>query len=913
MLNSLKRKLAQNHEKAAMRQLGISALRKYAVGLFFALLYIVFYGVTVFSGSIEITKSMITGEPVQIEIPTIKEQGKQQKASVKLAIPEKPYILGLPPVDLSGHWYFTDPLGFDHIAGMHKEMQQDMFAWEALTGNKIYNHAFMQPNPKETPKDDYRYYDAANIAQEVRTSLSEILDMRYKVESNYQQHEDYCKKLTGKGEFSDAVSKCLNKPHTQEIKEKGVCISNDKPVYCGQHIRDFVRRVYEAKTDKQFFNAWPIFHHNAEFQTAKISYELGLKKHKDIIDLSVADMFRNKNKSVDTIEYKTVQYKDKVKGEALRITMLLGAGLILFIYLIAGHKYAIIRAPKFLNPKFYLAAIPFLIVYIFSFKTYGGTAGSSIFIVSTLYIPVFLILTGSTYWMVYAEWFKSWRQWREIGVLGQKGGSGRWGGIREYLELDVTNLVNRTIRNGVQKENFSTLYIGKTNFKDDYQMIGRHIGVVSEQHHIICSGTGGGKSKDAITSILTMWNGGAIVFDVKGEHWNTTAAFKSKTAATHLLDPYKVIKNRDTDQWNPLMEIDAESVTAKADLERITDAIVFEDSESKNAHFTDIGKAVIVGFCAHVLTTYPEDKRHLGSVYDLFEMGRLCDEEPLLIPRLDAKFNPILDGKGEPLMREETHLEAINRILKDMETNEAIGGAAREAAGKMNRVGANERGSFYSTVSRSIMWVNDEAMRPMITGRHDFSVRDAKTKESWCYLAMPEKFLDIQMRFVRVFFQLAADLADNYSTERSAEHKRQTLFLFEEFNLFKFFKTAEKIACFSRSSGVKAIFVVQNLAQIERHYPNVNDFYGSCDKQFFSLAAGDKDGLEHISDLLGTYKIEGTNVGLPVEHDRKVLEAHEVKELIDGKGRRQIFVPVHGHHIKLNRVACFDLFPWTRH
>lgn len=936
MFNSFKKKLARNHRKAATRQMGLSAYYKYVTGFCLALVYVFVFSITALKDNIEITKSVVTGQVLtaSFQKPVINERLTQKEARKTVS---KPYILTLPPIDLSNTWYYKEG-GFAHIVGLNKKMQHAMFFWELHTNKKIFEQPFMQKNPKETPEDDYNYYKYPDMTAAVRGSLSEILNMRYKVEISAEIKDAACKKSSGINGFSkqdifttlnsgyskatDRYWKCLDKPDTKAITQKGVCVYENSTVFCGEHIRDYVRRVYNAKTDNDLFQAWPIFQHLKEYNAAKIGYTFALNKNKrenlqqvkkPNSSLLVANILKENGSGQGFLS--RVKFADINQIEALRVTVLFGACIVLFVYLVAGHKYAIIRPPKFIGKHFYIFSIPFFALYVWSFYSHGGSAFSSAFKAATFFIPPMLILTLPTYNMVFWEFIKEHPEYREWGILGKKGGSGRWGGIREYFKRDITDLMRKTQINGVQKTNESTLYLGKTNFKDDYQIGGRHIGLVSENHLIINSASGGGKSLYSITNMLAMWNGGAVIFDVKGEHWNTTAEHRARFGDTHLLDPFGVVRGRESDQWNPLAEIDPNSKTAKADLQRLCEAIIFESGDTKkNDHFSEIGQQVITGFCAHVLTAFPEEKRHLGSVYDLFEMGRLQGEEPRKVPALDAKYKPMLDSTGAPVMRNETHDEAMERLFADMKNNEAIGGAAREAVDKLQRVGANERGSFYSTISKSIVWVNDESVRPVITGRHDFSVRDAKTKESWCFLALPESYLDLQMRFVRVFFQLASDLVDNFKTERSTNHNRQTLFLFEETNKFGYFKVIENICCFKRSSGVKAVLVVQNIDQLERHYPNKQDLLSNCDKLFYGLSADDEAGLSLVSKAMGGFKETAFNgQGVAVEHNRNVLEVPEVKELIDSEGLRQILIPIQGKIIKIDRVPCYKNFAWTRH
>lgn len=1019
MFDSIKRKLALSHQKAAKRQMGLSAYYYYAIGLFFAVAYVFIFSFTALKDNIEITKSVVTGagsvklQPLMKTETPRKEQTREEKLTAIGLKAWKHY-----PAVKKVRGSILDMSEVTEKQAMKE--RNLMVEWERKTGkNFLRDHRTMKPHKLENSPTANRLRDFikdADILGRISPQPQDVFfltDLFFKdnISGNWKGRKhriatkaemNKCardlkrKKIEDKKPTDwgtsvnsgrkgmwrksifldgwcdngiDLLSSYSKGVHTYsewslKNRENGLCYvynsSNSSikktvnngfehkgyivgdiiynyypfPVLCGSVWREHMTNLYNSKTpsemrlNSKYYKMYTVYNedinaslkinkrHSDITEKARLEYvKIMIRKIDDNAQKSKVEDYNNSVKRDQKPEYSKfinrVKLADINQIEALRVTALLGAFMVLFIYLLAGNKYAILRKPRFINRGFILYSVPFLGVYGWTFIINAGSVYSSLLTASLLFIPPFLMMVVPTYNMVIWEYLKEHREYREWGILGKHGGAGRWGGIKSFFQRDITDLVSRTQKNGIQKEKNSTLYLGMTNYKDDYQLIGRHIGVVSEQHLIINSSSGGGKSLYSITNMLSLWNGGLIVNDIKGEHWNTTAAHRAKIGDTWLLDPFGVIKSRESDQWNPLAEINPDSPTAKADLQRLCEAIIIKNSDSKNDHFDEIGQQVIKGFIAHVLTTFPENKRHLGSVYDLFEMGRLQGEEPRRIPAMDAKGKPILDPVGEAVTREENHLEAINRILKDMEKNEAIAGAAREGASKLQRVGDNERGSFYSTVSKSIAWVNDEMVRPIITGRHDFSVSDVKTKEASIYLALPESYLDQQMRLVRVFFQLASDMVDNFKTERNKAHKRQTLFVFEEFNKFGYFKTAEDIACFKRSSGVKAVFVVQNINQIERHYPNKKDFYSNCDKLFYALSGDDEEGLSLISKAIGGYK-EQTNNNF-VELNRNVAENHEIKELIDGEGNRQIFMPVHGKIIKLNRVKCFKLFKWTKH
>ena len=594
---------------------------------------------------------------------------------------------------------------------------------------------------------------------------------------------------------------------------------------------------------------------------------------------------------------------------ALRFVALLGAFLVLFLYILMGTKFSIIRPRKWVNEGLIFYGVFFFVVVWFWLCEWQWKE-ELFWPVFMAVVPPFLLLIIPVYWLVLKEYGKDHPLYRRLFVLGLGGDSGRFGGVREFLRRDITQRVNDTMPTNGAKHKKSALYLGVTDWVYDYQIINRHIGAVNEQHHILCSGTGGGKSLYALTNILTCWNAGGLVFDVKGEHDETLS---HKCKPKFVLDPYGVTKSH-KNEWNILAEIDQNAPDARAKLQRISEAIVIEKGalSGSSEHFKENAQTILRGVIAHVLTAFDKEFRHLPAVYDLFKQGYIEGMPPPMKACTDDDGEPIRDlATGKIIMRPLEPDKCFIELIIKMQQNKAISAAPRDAADILSKVGENERGSYLSTIARAIDWCNDKSVRPMISGRHDFSMKWIKSREAWVNVAVPENFLDQQSRFIRVVYQIALDEVDNFTTPNTATNERQSLFVFDEFNKFGYFKAAEDIVNFKRSSRVKGLFVVQNLGQIKRHYQNPLDFFSNCDLQIFGLSSLDEDGLNLVKNTLGTYR-ETTPFSTGNQTiDVPVYASKEVKEVIDGEGDLQIFIPIQGKPLLLKRQPCYKNFKWT--
>jgi len=597
---------------------------------------------------------------------------------------------------------------------------------------------------------------------------------------------------------------------------------------------------------------------------------------------------------------------------------IISAGFIIFsVWFLMGHRYAMIRRPRWFPDRFLWLLVPVLGLWVYEVNSNNSQFFKSFALAWWAVFTPVLIMTIPTYWLVAVEYLKEWQPYREWLIIGKKGGAGRWAGIKTLVALDWTLPLYWISQGFHVSGKKSSLYLGKTNWKDDFQLGGRHIAVTSENHHILCSTTGGGKSLCGLYNIISCWNWGILAFDIKGEYYENCIKHKHESIPQYFFDPFEGIKSLEPGQrqkWNPLKEIDINHPSAKSRIQRLCENIVIEKAEGhgSNDFFKENGQTIVGGFIVQVLTKYAEEFQNLPSVYDLFSIGYFRGQPQPQAILHDTKGKPIKDPDGNFHTRPKTPEECLDDILGEMIFNEELGGGAREAAMLLLGKDPKLRENFYSTVSRSLRWCNDPMLRPHIMG-HDFTLADMKTKGAIVSFCVPEDFIIQYERLIKVVYSTALDMLDNYRTPNATDHERQTLVIFEEFNLFRYFQSAESLVTFKRGSAMaKGLFVVQNLNQIKRHYPNPADFFANCDIQVFGLSSTDNDSLQMLSEALGTYQKENEVNGQIQYTTMPVLEPNEIKQMLFKSGNRQLFVPVDGLPLLLNRVPAYENFPWIK-
>lgn len=550
------------------------------------------------------------------------------------------------------------------------------------------------------------------------------------------------------------------------------------------------------------------------------------------------------------------------------------AFIALSIWIFTGHKRAIFRRPRRLPMK--LIVIAGVVCFGLWLRHFLGQGGNTLLAAGLIFIPPLVFLNLPVFFMVILEELKESRIYQETLIEGRGRESNRFGGLLTYKKNDITDWYSRSWGK-IQDGTYSPVFVGRTMWQYDYKIGGRDIGLTTEQHLITVAGTGSGKSRDMLYHSMLSHNAGLIGFDTKGELARTCVERRKAFAGFQCLDPFNKSGLSYTHHWNPLGEIDPASPTARADLKRMAAAITPKEKGERavDVHFREIPQKIIRGYLAHILTTYPKEQQHLGTLYDLFVMGEADGDE----------FNP----------------EGVEAVIGDMAKNNALGGSPAEAAAILSVLSDRDRSAHYTTISRSLDWVNDPSMRPMITNttnRGGVSLRSVKTQDSSVFVVIPEKYLEEQSRFLRLFYTMAFDLLDEHETKQKEGSKKRCLFIFDEFETMGTFEPARQAALRKRSSYIKCHFIVQNYDQFNANYSNLQDFFGNCDKQFFGIDSSDTEIRKIISNALGSYSAK--------EKDgytsRPVMSESALSKFLDPDRITQLIIPVKGLPMKLRRV-----------
>lgn len=305
---------------------------------------------------------------------------------------------------------------------------------------------------------------------------------------------------------------------------------------------------------------------------------------------------------------------------------------------------------------------------------------------------------------------------RSVFFLG-KGGSARWSGTSTFSQHEY------------KASGDAPIYLGRTMGRFDVRPGGRDIGVDDERHLITIAASGAGKSVTVIWPNLTRfpYPDSVFVLDPKGEHAQSTSDARRRLGHNVvILDPFGLVKGKQTHGFNPLAHININSARAAEDIKAIADACVIPSmrSDATSEHFDALKQAMIAGVIAYVMATQPKQNHNLPFVYEF-----------LMTMADPAEFD---------------------KLVRDMALNDACGDLPKRAIALYNQAGENEKGSIFTSTINSMDWVASPGMRKLLLG-NDLVMSDLRSKKLTLYVCLDFEAMkpQFQGRFMRVVMNLA--------------------------------------------------------------------------------------------------------------------------------------------------------------
>jgi len=417
-------------------------------------------------------------------------------------------------------------------------------------------------------------------------------------------------------------------------------------------------------------------------------------------------------------------------------------------------------------------------------------------------------------------------------------------------EVNATGLLDRT--DGVYVGAWLEPRTGKLKYlRDD-----------GPEHVIVFAPTRSGKGVGLVIPTLLSWPHSVVVNDIKGENWELTAGWRSRTLRSHCLKFDPTSNDGTSARFNPLEEIRIGTDDEVRDVQNIATMIVDPDGRGLNDHWTKTGFSLLVGTILHVL--YAEADKTLRGV-----AAYLADPR---FGRMEQIFEHMLTAE---------HAEDDTRGWRDVaglptRTHPVVAQSAKDMLNKAD----NERSGVLST-AMSFLTLYRDPIVARNTEVSDFRIADLVSLEHpvSLYLVVPPSDKDRIKPLLRLILnQVLRTLAARLPSETRASMPHRLLLMLDEFPSLGRLDVFHEALAFVAAYGIKAYLVCQDLSQLYAAYGREESIVANCNVRI-AFAPNKVETAEVLSKMAGlatvrnpTRSYSGSRLGMPMQVVASELE-----------------------------------------
>ena len=387
---------------------------------------------------------------------------------------------------------------------------------------------------------------------------------------------------------------------------------------------------------------------------------------------------------------------------------------------------------------------------------------------------------------------------------------------------------------------------------------GTPIAYKDDRHICLISGTRGGKGTTIIINNLCLWPGSALVIDPKGENADLTAARRGRGdeycrgmgQSVHVLDPFNTSQVDDCyrSSFNPLADLDPESEETFEEASRIANSIVVINEKDPQPMWDDLARDMVRGLILHVLTSKVSGyERNLITVRDLIQKG-------------DWKLAEAQRAAGLP------EIESPHMLLwRAMELNPAFGGVIAGIGTQFRTLMAGASKTYEGVktgAQRNTNFIDSPGMRRVLA-KSDFKLSELKTRPEGMtvYLCLPVRAIaDMHSRWLRMMVALATTEMEITRVKPPRPKAAPTatgypvLMVLDEFKQLGHMPSIESAVPYIAGFGVKMLFVIHSLEQLEKTYANWQTFF-SCSGLKIAFGIEDNFTRDYLSKQIGDTEV----------------------------------------------------------
>ncbi len=314
----------------------------------------------------------------------------------------------------------------------------------------------------------------------------------------------------------------------------------------------------------------------------------------------------------------------------------------------------------------------------------------------------------------------------------------------------------------------------------------QYIAIKDDRHLLTLAGSRAGKTRTVLIPNLLNYRGPCVVIDVKGELAKATAEKRKEFGPVHVLDPFKELRGLFPIAGHNVFSELARSNFHAADAALIAEALIVDNE--KDPHWTDAAKNLLTGIILLLVRT----KGHRATLSDVRKIAQLPG------PELLDRFIEMIAYQDEDATLANTG--ALFRSYAQHDDGQFVGWS-------------KEMLSILSTAQNQTSRLDELAS---VTDQSSFRLSDIGPQNLTIYLVLPATRMASHARWLRLFIMQALAAMERHPIPRE---KDPALFVLEEFPTLGHVGAIETSAGYIAGFGVKLWTVLQDLTQLQRHYP----------------------------------------------------------------------------------------------
>jgi type IV secretion system protein VirD4 len=363
-------------------------------------------------------------------------------------------------------------------------------------------------------------------------------------------------------------------------------------------------------------------------------------------------------------------------------------------------------------------------------------------------------------------------------------------------------------------------------------------------HLLTMAPTRSGKGVGTIVPNLLTADRSVICIDPKGENARIAGRARRTFGPMHVLDPFGAT-NAPTAAFNPLDQLDPESLDVAEDASTLADALVFDEpGMAGDIHWNDEAKALIAGIILHIVAHEPRSRRTLMTLR----------ENLTLAP------------------------DAFTGLLKQMQASNAVGGLVSRAANRQLGKSDREAAGVLSSAQRHTHFLDSPRMARVLN-RSDFRFGDLKKHNETVFLVLPPDRLSTYSRWLRLL--VTQSLLDMARTPDKPQVP--VLYLLDEFAALGHLAPIERAMGLMAGYGVQLWPILQDVHQLHATYGQRAGTFLSNAGVLQVFGVNDHESARLVSDMLGQETVVFQTMGRALDSEKSGIsfgEQHTARQLL---------------------------------